>query len=107
MSFAIDVLRVPHGQTLAGGEPRTRVFALTLLASVVVHVIVIWTGPALRRADVPPSRPLEVSIVRPPVPEPVTLPPRALTKRPHEVRRDLPREKPAEAPRRDVPAAPC
>jgi protein TonB len=106
MSYALDVSRFAHGPMLVSPERRIRVFALTLAGSIALHIAVLVLGPGLRRGAEAPPRPLEVSIVQPPVPEPVKPPPRVqplLSASPPQIKpiartQPEPRRQPAPAP---------
>jgi protein TonB len=102
MSFAVDLPRFAQGQTVARPDRPRRVFALTLAASVAVHVVAILAGPSVRRTDETP-RPLEVALVRPPVPEPVR-PLARVQPRPPEPAKPLARAQPEPTRRQSAPA---
>jgi protein TonB len=102
MSFAVDLPRFAQGQMLAGPDRPRRVFALTLAASVALHVVAILAGPSVRPADETPPRPLEVALVRPPVPEPMR-PTARLQPRPPESVKPLARSQPEPTRRQSAP----
>ena len=65
------------GARAAGWQPHTRVVALSVAASIVVHVLVLVAFPGFARRDLKPPEPLQVTFdtrepprVIPPAPEP-------------------------------------
>lgn len=90
MSLAVSVPGLSHGRSRADRAHHNRLFAITLFVSVAAHIAVLAVGPGMRRPDLSPPRPLEVVIVRPPVPQPMKAPPpRATVQRPPPVAKPI------------------
>jgi protein TonB len=101
MSLAVDLPGLGDGHLRALWARHNRIFAITLLASAAMHVAAIAIAPGFRRFDQSAPPPLEVALVRPPMPEPMKPPPRALPKPPP---KPLSRPVQEEARRKPAPA---
>lgn len=86
----------------AASRRESRFFAVALVASIAIHVAAIAIAPGVRPTETQPPTPLEVALVRSPVPEPMK--PRAAPKPPPPVTRAAP--PPPQAARRKPAARP-
>ncbi len=84
----------------AASRRESRFFAIALVASIAIHVAAIAFAPGVRPTETQPPTPLEVALVRSPVPEPMK--PRAAPKPPPSVTRAA---RPLPQATRRIPAA--